>query len=263
MLFFLFFFLDLNGDVREYVSYMIGGLCIKVCAYAVIGKNSVSAERLGVSHHIEMHITAGKLDFAFSDSLHDVFVGSDKVILAAGSFHKFGIFRNIVFNFVSFTKSGVINAGEFSYGLIKTAEFNFYGIADNYIFCILPLIGYSVSYLCGSYHLICGFAVCGKLENVIAFNKTGSSESAVAVLFDVLPACAFIGGKLNGGFCTVKGSIEIKGCGIFKRIHCVKLCIPFISRTDRFHGKLILCAAYIDNHNACTLRIGGSVNSAR
>ena len=91
MLFFLFFFLDLNGDVGEYVSYMIGGLCIKVCAYAVIGKNSVSAERLGVSHHIEMHITAGKLDFAFSDSLHDVFVGSDKVVLTAGSFDKFSI----------------------------------------------------------------------------------------------------------------------------------------------------------------------------
>ena len=162
---------------------------------------------------------------------------------------------------MSLTETGVINAGEFSYGLIKTAEFNFHGIADNYIFCILPLIGYSVSYLCSSYHLICSFAVCGKLENVIAFNKTGSCESAVAVLFDVLPACAFISGELNSGFCTVKGSIEIKGCGIFKRIHCVKLCIPFISRADRFHGKLALCAAHIDNHKACTLRIGGTVKS--
>ena len=184
-------------------------------------------------------------------------------MLAAGSIHKFGIFRNFVFNFVFFTKSRVINAGEFGYGLIKTAEFNFHGIADNYIFCIFPLIGYSVSYLCSSYHLICSFAVCGKLENVIAFNKTGSSESAVAVLFDVLPACAFIGGKLNFRHRAVKRCGKVKGRCIFKGVHRVIFGIPCVFHARSFQRKLACVLADSDDNKACTFGVGCAIGSRK
>ena len=125
----------------------------------------------------------------------------------------------------------------------------------------MSFVGYGISYLCGSYYLICSFAVCGKFKDVVSFNKTGSGESAVAVLCNVLPACALIGGKLNGGFCFTKGRSKVKVCGIFKRIYGIKLCIPFVCTADSLHRKLVFSTANIYNYNAGTFRVGCSVNS--
>ena len=167
--------------------------CAEVCSYAVVGENSVSAERRFGAHNIKVHITAGKLDVALGSDLHSIFIGADKVVLTTGGFNKFNIIGGGVCDLVSLTEAGVINSGEFCNGLIESMENNADIVADIGNISAAGFVGNGIGYLRSSYHLIGGFAVCGELKNIVALNKTESGKAAVCVFADILPSLAFIG----------------------------------------------------------------------
>ena len=240
---------------------MVGGNSVEVCANSVIGKNSVSAKRSISAHNVEFYVTAGKNNVARALSGKGVLVGADKVVLTAACALKFGVIGKVIRNFVSLTISGVINAGEFGDRLIKSVEYKSDVVA--YIGCIAATgnIFNSIGHFCSSHYLIYSLAVRSELENVVASDKSCCGKAAVCVLADVLPACALIGRKLNGGFCFVKSCVERESRRIGKGINSVVLGIPSIFCTDSIHGKPAAVAADIDNNKAGTLGIGCAVCS--
>ena len=182
-----------DGNIGHNISYMRSRNCAEVCSYAVVGENSVSAERRFGAHNIKVHITAGKLDVTIGSDLHSIFIGADKVVLTTGGFNKFNIIGGGVCDLVSLTEAGVINSGEFCNGLIESMENNADIVADIGNISAAGFVGNGIGYLRSSYHLIGGFAVCGELENIIALNKTESCKAAVCVFTDILPSLALIG----------------------------------------------------------------------